>query len=392
MASFDLPFVEQNKSRHGKIRYYFRCGRKRVRRLPDDPKSSEFLQVYQALRKKYEGNPTASAESQKSGTFGELCKAYLQSHSFKTLDNLTQRKRRKIIDNMLFEPLTSHPGETKLFHQIPLALFGPQHVEVLRDRKSEVPFAADERLKVLRQICETKKPGSADRFLDDNPARHVAPFRIKTFGHETMQPGEALQFIKHHGAGSKAVLALAILMYTGMRVSDLQQIGPQHRKGGEFRFVMVKNRGKHPTELMVPIHPFLEAVLDSHPLQGMAYMLTEWGKSYSVKGLGQRISEWFAQAGLPHLTAHSVRKGLATNLAHLEATDKMLDGLFGWKDGKTSKIYTAKAEQARLAKAAVAKINWGNLGSDWLHLENSGHTVGHTTSGGAKIIPIKSKM
>lgn len=35
----------------------------------------------------------------------------------------------------------------------------------------------------------------------------------------------------------------------------------------------------------------------------------------------------------------------------------MLDGLFGWKDGKTSKIYTAKKQQAKLAKQAVLRID-----------------------------------
>ncbi|MEP9373335.1 hypothetical protein [Mesorhizobium sp. KR1-2] len=38
------------------------------------------------------------------------------------------------------------------------------------------------------------------------------------------------------------------------------------------------------------------------------------------------------------------------NLAESEATDSMLDGLFDWKDGKTSKIYTAKKLQAKLAR------------------------------------------
>lgn len=59
----------------------------------------------------------------------------------------------------------------------------------------------------------------------------------------------------------------------------------------------------------------------------------------------------------PRRSAHTVRKGLATNLAESEATDSMLDGLFGWKDGKTSKIYTAKKQQAKLAKQAVLRID-----------------------------------
>jgi hypothetical protein len=86
--------------------------------------------------------------------------------------------------------------------------------------------------------------------------------------------------------------------------------------------------------------------------------------------MSNKVSDWFAEAGLPHCTAHSVRKGLATNIAEHEATDKMLDHMFGWSGGETSKIYTKKVEQARLARQAVSKINWGNIGNILPHLPN----------------------
>lgn len=105
------------------------------------------------------------------------------------------------------------------------------------------------------------------------------------------------------------------------------------------------------------------------PIKGMTYMQTEYGKPFSVKGLGNRVSDWFTQAGLPHCTAHSVRKGLATDQAHNEATDSMLEAMFGWKDGKTSKIYTRNAERARLARQAVARINWDGIGTKLLASE-----------------------
>ncbi|APY15827.1 tyrosine-type recombinase/integrase [Brucella sp. 09RB8910] len=155
-------------------------------------------------------------------------------------------------------------------------------------------------------------------------------------------------------------------MFTGFRVSDLAVLGPQHRKNDEFRLRLFKNRNRTPVDIVIPIHPILLAVLDQHKLVGMTYLQTEFGKPFSVKGLGNRISDWFRQAGLPHLTSHSVRKGLATDQAHNEATDNMLEAMFGWKDAKTSKIYTRNAERARLARAAVAKINWDGIGQKLL--------------------------
>ena len=57
-----------------------------------------------------------------------------------------------------------------------------------------------------------------------------------------------------------------------------------------------------------------------------------------------------------------MRTGLATDRAHEEATDSMLEAMFGWKDGKTSRIYTRNAERARLAWQSVARIKWDGIG------------------------------
>nr|WP_246272659.1 site-specific integrase [Phyllobacterium pellucidum] len=184
-----------------------------------------------------------------------------------------------------------------------------------------------------------------------------------------MRNEDIAKYIEHHGQQSKAVLGLAILMYTGMRVSDLATIGPQHRRGDTLIFRVFKNRNKSPTTLEIPIHPILDAVMALHPQKRMTYMVTEYGKPFTIKGLGNRVSDWFTQAGLPHLTAHSVRKGLATNMAENEATDLMLEGMFGWKDAKTSKIYTRNAQRARLARQAVSKIDWGEMGNIVPHPE-----------------------
>ncbi|WP_347882119.1 tyrosine-type recombinase/integrase [Agrobacterium sp. GD03642] len=162
------------------------------------------------------------------------------------------------------------------------------------------------------------------------------------------------------------MLYVAIQMYTGLRVSDLAVLGPQHRRKDAFKLRLFKNRNRTPVDIDIAIHPILEAVLASHKVENLTYLVTEFGKPFSVKGLGNRISDWWRQAGMGHLTSHSVRKGLATDVAHNEATDSMLEAMFGWKDGKTSKIYTRNAERARLARQTVERINWDGIGSKLL--------------------------
>lgn len=264
------------------------------------------------------------------------------------------------------EPRSSTDG--RLYGCMPLGTFNKTAIEVLRDRKKNVPFAADERLKVLRQTMEI---GIKVGLIKKNYALAVKSFRRPTDGHETMRLDEAKQYINHHGKESKAVLALMILMYVGVRVSDLVLLGPKHRRKNfrsedvlEFR--QYKGRNKHPITLTIPVHPFLGRYLDLHTKsESPTYLITDYGSPFaSAKSLGNRVSDWMRQAGLPHLSAHSVRKGLATNIAENEATDHMLNGLFGWRDAKTAKIYTAKAQQSKLAGQGVSKIDWGQTESD----------------------------
>lgn len=53
----------------------------------------------------------------------------------------------------------SERKDNRLFANMPLQALDVGNLEVLRDRKKDVPFAADERLKVLRQVFETKRDG-----------------------------------------------------------------------------------------------------------------------------------------------------------------------------------------------------------------------------------------
>ncbi|UXS24244.1 tyrosine-type recombinase/integrase [Agrobacterium tumefaciens] len=367
MANINLPYIEKNKSRHGSMRYYLRIDGKRLCRLPDNIDSEEFSSAYwkareeakPLLEKAVEAKPLSSIV--RPNSFRWLCMEYMRSNAFISLDETTRTRRRKIMEGVWEERLSD--TDDRLVADIPLPRVTVAHIEILRDRKRDAPFAADERLKVLRQVFDTKKDGKA---IVPNIARLVQPFNAHSDGHATATPEDIEKFIAHHGTSSKAVLYVAIQMYTGLRVSDLAVLGPQHRRKDAFKLRLFKNRNRTPVDIDIAIHPILEAVLSTHKIENLTYLVTEFGKPFSVKGLGNRISDWWRQAGMGHLTSHSVRKGLATDVAHNEATDSMLEAMFGWKDGKTSKIYTRNAERARLARQTVERINWDGIGSKLL--------------------------
>lgn len=378
LANIDLPFVEKNKSRHGTMRYYLRIDGQRICRLPNDINSEEFVTEYWAARKSAEkamerAAPAArlSSIAVKLHSFKWLCMAYMKDHAFTSLDATTQSKRRSIMESMWAEQISTK--DDRQFGDMPMGKMDVGNITVLRDRKQDVPFAADERLKVLRQVFDLKRPDGKPYAV--NHARLVEPFRAHSDGHATATPEDLEKFIAHHGTQSKAVLYLALAMYTGLRVSDLSLLGPQHRRRDAFKLRLFKNRNRTPVDIEIILHPILEAVLATHKITALTYLVTDFGKPFSMKGLGNRISDWFRQAGLPHLTSHSVRKGAATDAAHNEATDSMLEAMFGWRGGNTSKIYTRQAERARLARQTVAKINWDGVGTTLLAAEDDEKSV-----------------
>ena len=55
----------------------------------------------------------------------------------------------------------------------------------------------------------------------------------------------------------------------------------------------------------------------------------------------------------------------------------MLDAWFGWLDGKTSKIYTRKADRKRLARAAAERMQNANAP----HLEAPAQHLRKTAGG-----------
>ena len=191
---------------------------------------------------------------------------------------------------MMLKPLKL--GSDRLFASMPITALDVANLEVLRDRKKATPFAADERLKVLRQVFDTTRPGKDGkpaRIVPQNLARLVEPFRKRTDGHHTIREDELAQYIRHHGVRSRAVLAVVLFMYTGLRVSDVAVLGPQHRRADEFKLRLFKNRNVAPVTLVIPVHPVLDLVLGWHPVKGMNYLLTEYGRAFSVKGLGNRM-------------------------------------------------------------------------------------------------------
>ena len=115
---------------------------------------------------------------------------------------------------------------------------------------------------------------------------------------------------------------LALLMFTGHRRSDVIRFGKQHAKGERLAFTQHKGRKRKPKKLTLPLLPPLRSIIDASPCGELTFLINDLGRPFTAAGFGNKFRDWCNQAGLPHCSAHGVRKAGATIAAENGATTR----------------------------------------------------------------------
>jgi site-specific recombinase XerD len=350
-------YVYEDVDRHGNVRIYFwRKGQRKIR-IRARPGSEEFHVAYNAARLQSERGKLARVASSvvsvpTRGTWRWLSLEYMGSVEFRRLGETTQRVRKGILEATFGEPIA--PNSKESFADFPLSRMGPRAVKVLRDRKAESADAANNRLKTIRRVFAW---GLENDYVSANPARDVSLLRVTSEGHHTWTVEEVEQYERRHPVGTKARLALALLLYTGTRRSDVVVLGRQHVRNGWLKFVQEKNRRRRPVTTELPILPALQHVVDASSTGDLTFLVTGRGnRPFSRAGFGNWFRERCDEAGLPHCSAHGLRKAGATIAAENGATAHQLMSIFGWLTMKEAERYTRAAERRRMAGDAAALL------------------------------------
>jgi integrase len=286
------------------------------------------------------------------GTWRWLCVKYLSDCTdYKRLDPRTRHVRRLILESIFEEPVA--PGSPKFFRDMPLSKMTADAIEVLRDRKMEFPEAANSRVKAIRQVF---KFGVRKKFVSFDPARDVPYIQTGSTGYHTWTVQEVRRFEECHPVGSKARLALALLVFTGQRRSDVVRFGKQHVADRKLNFTQHKGRNRNPKKLTLPVLPALKSIIDASPCGELTFLVNDLNRPFTEAGFGNKFREWCNQAGLRHCTAHGLRKASATIAANNGATSRQLMAIFGWDSMRMAEQYTRCADQVRLADDAMHLI------------------------------------
>jgi integrase len=152
----------------------------------------------------------------------------------------------------------------------------------------------------------------AEGRLPANPTHGVTRTKIKSTGYKTWSEEHIARFEAKHPIGTKARLALGLLLYTGMRRSDVVKIGRQNIYNDILTLDQGKAEGGEEAHLEIPMHPKLREIIDATPTVGVkTFLVTHFGKPYTPAGFGNWFRELCDAAECPDVSAHGLRK--ATN-------------------------------------------------------------------------------
>ena len=131
------------------------------------------------------------------------------------------------------------------------------------------------------------------------------------------------------------------------------RLGRQNVRAGRIYYRQQKTR----RSLAVPLHHDLLAILEQSPTGDLTFLMTAHGKPFSAAGFGNWFREMCDAAGLPHCSAHGLRKAQARRLAEAGCSAHEIAAITGHRTLSEVQRYTAAAEQTRLADAAIRTVS-----------------------------------
>jgi integrase len=344
-------YVTSFVDRHGKKRYRFR--RDRVSRYLPPPGSAEYRQAYaEAL------NGVPGLDRAKPGSVSDLVARFYQSIPFRKAGPSWQKTMRQVI-----EPFREE------FGKIDVAFFRPKDINAILAAKMEQKViegrrqggtAAAERLReVLLRLFDF---AVSDEMIAANPVKLAHKIEHKGEGFYPWTEADIAKFRAHWPLGTKARLAIELMLWTGSRRGNAHKMHPP--VGGKFKAVAVKT-GK---EIDMPVAPALQAAIDAMPegSTGETLIVTSHGKAFSAAGFGNKVREWCNAAGLPKCTSHGLRKALARRGADLGTSQQGIKALGQWAGDDEVRPYIENRDRAKLAASALAEI------AEWERTQNIG--------------------
>jgi integrase len=339
------PGVSVFVDRHGKERFRYRKGSFSVY-LPH-PSDKLYPQAYKAA---VERNPLAITPRSSPGTVDGALPRFYESMAFKRGGVGWQKDRRRVL-----EAFRAEYGRFELRH------FEPHLIDRILEKKLEQRIVNKRKVggsaaavRLREQLLQFFKWAKKQKLVAINPVEEAEAVPHTETGYYRWKEEDIAAFRERWPLGTKARLALELVLWTGARRSDAHMMAPP--KNGRIGDTAAKT-GK---EMDVKVAPALQKAIDAMPAVGITTLLvTEYGKPFSVAGFGNWFKDRCRDAGLPQCSLHGLRKALARRAADRNATQQQLKALGQWSNDSEVKLYVEGANRRALAEDALdAVIEW----------------------------------
>jgi integrase len=332
-----VKYINHYRDRHGRQRYYFRRPGQPQVALPGAPGTPEFETAYRLaladLRISEIGQNRSAVGSVSAAIAG-----YYGHNSFTALGKSTQQARRAVL-----EKFRGQHGDKRL------ATLTREHLAAILGKLQ--PFAAHNWLKTLRGLMRF---AVATGLRSEDPTEGIERAKAKPGSIHDWTEAEIARYQAYWPVGSMPRLALALPLYTVQRGSDVIRIGKQHIRPGNKLYVKQQKTG---TELLLPIHPELQRIIEATPGGDLTFLVTATGIPFRARtGFSNSFRTWCDEAGLPaECSAHGLRKSACRRLAELGCSAMEIAAWSGHLTLAEVERYVKAANQAKMAEAGMTK-------------------------------------
>jgi integrase len=339
MTRIRLKFV-QAFTVNGQAYYYFRkAGCARIK-LPGLPGSDAFMGAYQIALAASIPPMNVGMRRNAAGTVSSLIALYANSSQFK--HEIAAETRRTMW--AILQKFREEHGDKRV------ALLRREHLlAILADRP---PFARRNWLRALRPLLEY---AVTINMITKNPTKDIkAKVPRKGEGFRPWGEEQIAIFRQRHALGTRARLAIELLLNTTQRRSDVVRMGPQHIRDGLLRV----RQSKTGQSLALPIFPELEEAIEAMPSKGrhLTFLVTASGKPFSPAGFTNWFRDMCKAAGLQGFSAHGLRKAGCRRLAEAGCSVHEIAAWSGHRTLSEIAVYTRDVEQAAMAREAMHKV------------------------------------
>jgi len=274
------------------------------------------------------------------GSFDDLIARYYRSADFLDPSDATRKNYRGVIERW-----RQRVRKGRRYGEIMVRDLEARHVETMLSELLPHRTAANMLRKRLSALMKFAVRIGMARI---NPIATTRPFKVESGGFHTWSETEIAAFEARHPLGSKARLALDLMLWTGQRGGDARTMGPANVR--DKRIVVTQE--KTGAIVSLPVLPPLAASILAAPSGGLVFLLNEYGRPYSRKGFGNKFRQWCDEAGLPQCSAHGLRKAAARRFAEAGCSNQQIKAWTGHTTDSEVARYTAAASQELLSDAA----------------------------------------